>query len=147
MTHFIYEFHQVHLAVHRVCPNWFLSIWYVPCKPCAYLASRLELSLNRLNQAFTWASSPRSTTRCLQNGFLWSIRCQPCTYVAPKLTLSPNRPKQDSIWHTSSRSSIGCIQIEFKAYGTSMQTVHLSCIKISTISKHIEPTFHLSLFT
>jgi hypothetical protein len=29
----------------------------------------------------------------------------------------------------------------------SMQIVHLSCIKISTISKQIEPTFHTSLFT
>ena len=28
----------------------------------------------------------------------------------------------------------------------SMQTVQLSCIKISTISKHTEPSFHLSLF-
>ena len=28
----------------------------------------------------------------------------------------------------------------------SMQTVHLSCIKISTISKQTEPSFHLSLF-
>ena len=32
-----------------------------PCKPCTYLASRLELSPNRQNQDSTWASSPRST--------------------------------------------------------------------------------------
>ena len=29
----------------------------------------------------------------------------------------------------------------------SMQTMHLSCIKISNISKQIKPSFHLSLFT
>jgi N-acyl-D-aspartate/D-glutamate deacylase len=29
----------------------------------------------------------------------------------------------------------------------SMQTVHLSCIKNSTISKQTKPSFHLSLFT
>jgi len=29
----------------------------------------------------------------------------------------------------------------------SMQTVHLSCIKISTMSKQTRPSFHLSLFT
>jgi hypothetical protein len=29
-----------------VHPNGFLSIWYVPCKPCTYLASRLALSPN-----------------------------------------------------------------------------------------------------
>jgi len=28
-----------------------------------------------------------------------------------------------------------------------MQTMHLSCIKISTISKQTGPSFHLSLFT
>ena len=28
----------------------------------------------------------------------------------------------------------------------SMQTMHLSCIKISSISKQTEPTLHLSLF-
>ena len=29
----------------------------------------------------------------------------------------------------------------------SMQTVHLSCIKIRTISKQTKPRFHMSLFT
>ena len=33
--------------------NGFLSIWYVPSKSCTYLASRLALSPNRLNQAST----------------------------------------------------------------------------------------------
>jgi hypothetical protein len=33
------------------------------------LASRLALSSNRLNRASTWASSPNSTTRCVQNYF------------------------------------------------------------------------------
>jgi hypothetical protein len=31
--------------------------------------SRLALSLNGLNQATTWATSPRSTIRCVQNDF------------------------------------------------------------------------------
>ena len=108
MTHIIKEFHRVH-------PNWFPSIWYVPRKPCTYLASRLALSLNRPNRASTWASSPRSTNRCFQNGFLrlWCIRRKPCTYLAPKLILSLKTPKRDSIWHTSSRSSIEYVQINF----------------------------------
>ena len=111
MTHVIKEFHRVH-------PNWFLSIWYVPCKLCTYLASRLALSANRPNRASTWAPSPRSTNKCVQNGFrLWCIRCKLCTYFALKLTISPNGPKRDSIWHTSSRSSIVWIQIDFQAYG------------------------------
>ena len=54
----------------EVRPNWFLSISYVPCKPCIYLASRLALSPNIQNWAFTWAPWPRSTIGCVQNGFL-----------------------------------------------------------------------------
>ena len=48
----------------------FLSISYVPCKPCIYLGSRLALSPNTPNHAFTWAPWPRSIIGCVQNGFL-----------------------------------------------------------------------------
>ena len=120
MTHVIKELHRVH-------PNWFPSIWYVPCKPCNYLASRLALSPNRWNRASTWDSSPKYQ-QVLLKWFLrlWCIRHKLCTYIAPKLTLSPNRPKWDSIWHTSSRSSIGCVQIDFLTYGT----LHANCATI-----------------
>ena len=82
MTHVIKEFHWVR-------PNWFLSIWYVPCKSCTYLASRLALSPNRSNRASTWASSPKYH-QVLPKWFLrlWCIRRKPCTYLAPKLTVS-----------------------------------------------------------
>jgi hypothetical protein len=60
MAHVTKEFHRVH-------PKWFLSIWYVWHKPCNYLASRLAPSPNGLNQASTWASSPRSTIMGVQN--------------------------------------------------------------------------------
>jgi hypothetical protein len=39
-THVTYEFH-------RVRPKLFMSLWYVQCKPCTFLASRLALSPNR----------------------------------------------------------------------------------------------------
>ena len=58
MTHVIQEFYWV-------LPNIFLSIWYVRCNSCTYLALRLALSPNRLNRA-----SIRSTNKCIQNGFL-----------------------------------------------------------------------------
>ena len=66
------RFHMTHIVeeLYQVRPNWFLSISYIPCKPCIYLASRLATSLNRPNQAFTWAPWPRSTLGCVQNGFL-----------------------------------------------------------------------------
>jgi len=69
-----------------------------------------------------------------------------CTYLALKLTMSTNGLKQNSIWHTSSTSSSGCIKLISKHMVCSLQIMHLSCIKISTISKHIKPSFHLSLF-
>jgi hypothetical protein len=43
-THVTYEFHRVRLKL-------FMSLWYVQCKPCTYLASRLALSPNRPNRA------------------------------------------------------------------------------------------------
>jgi hypothetical protein len=65
------RFHVTHVTLefHRVCPKWFLRLWYVRHKPCTYLASRLALSLNGLNRASTWALSPRSTIGCVQNDF------------------------------------------------------------------------------
>jgi hypothetical protein len=66
---------------------------------------------------------------------LWYIRRKPCTYFASKLALSPKRPKWSSTWALSPRSAIGCVQNNFWAYGTFCETVQLSCIKISTISK------------
>jgi hypothetical protein len=67
---------------------------------------------------------------------LWYVWPKLCTYLASPLTLSPNRPKRDSTWPTPPRRSIQCIQ-----------TMHLSCIKISTISKWTKSSFHLSLVT
>jgi hypothetical protein len=43
-THVTYEFHRVRLKL-------FMSLWYVWCKSCTYLASRVALSLNRPNSA------------------------------------------------------------------------------------------------
>ena len=63
MTHVIKEFHRVH-------PNWFSSIWYVPGKSCTYLASRLALSLNRLKRDSIWYTSSRSSIGCVQIDFI-----------------------------------------------------------------------------
>jgi hypothetical protein len=62
------RFHMTHISkeFHPMRPKWFLCLWYVRCKPCTYLASRLALSPNGLNRASTWASSPRSTIRCVK---------------------------------------------------------------------------------
>jgi hypothetical protein len=44
MTHITYE-------LRRVRPKLFMSLWYVQCKMCTYLASRLALSPNGPNRA------------------------------------------------------------------------------------------------
>jgi hypothetical protein len=62
MTHATLEFH-------RVRPKRFLRLWYVRHKLYTYLASTLALYSNGLNRASTWATSPRSTIRCVQNDF------------------------------------------------------------------------------
>jgi hypothetical protein len=65
------RFHVTRVAYvfHRVRPKRFLSLWYVRCKPCSYIVSKLALSLNGLKGRSTWASSPRSTVGCVQNDF------------------------------------------------------------------------------
>jgi hypothetical protein len=66
---------------------------------------------------------------------LWYVWRKPGTYLAPTLTLSPNGPKRDSTWPMSPRSSIRFIQNDSQPMVRSVQTLDLSCIKISTNSK------------
>jgi hypothetical protein len=64
------RFHMTYVTfLYRVCPKQFLSLWYVQLKLCTYLASRLALSPNGPKLASTWASSPMSTIRSIQNSF------------------------------------------------------------------------------
>jgi hypothetical protein len=47
------RFHTMHVTFefHRVRPKLFMSLWFVPCKPCTYLASMLALYPNGPNRA------------------------------------------------------------------------------------------------
>ena len=130
-----------------VRPNGFLSIWYVPCKPCTYLASRLALSPNRSNRPSTWASSPRIIIGCFHNGF--RAYGALCANHAPILHLNCLQTDWSEIPYDTHDLGVlsGASKLISKNMVRSMQTVHLSFIKISTISKQTEPSFHLSLFT
>jgi hypothetical protein len=99
------RFHMTHVTLefHRVRSKWFLRLWYIWHKPCNYLASGLAISLNGLNWASSWASSP---------------------------------------WRSS-----GVSKNISDAVVSSAQTVHLSCVKISTIFERTESSFHLRLGT
>jgi hypothetical protein len=59
----------INLEYQQVRPEWLLSLCYFWCKPCTYRESRLTLAANGPKWASTWASSPRSTIRCIQNDF------------------------------------------------------------------------------
>jgi hypothetical protein len=60
---------HVTLGLHLVHRKWFSDSWYVWCKPCIFLASRLALSPNGLKWASTWAPSPSGTIECVHNNF------------------------------------------------------------------------------
>jgi hypothetical protein len=112
------RFYMTHVTLEHcpVRPKRFLRLWDNLRKLCTYLVLNLTLSPNGPKRVSIWASSRRSTIRCIQNNF-----CAYGTYGAnhaPKLTLSPKGSKGDSTWPTSPRSSIGCVQNYFWGYGT-----------------------------
>ena len=130
-------------------PKWFRSLWYVRRKPCTYLASRLALSLNRPNRASTWVSSPWSTIGCVQNNF-WAYG----TFAANRAPiLQPYKRCLQTNWNEIPHDPrhlgvpLGASKMILEPIVRSAQTVHLSCVKISTISKLTESSFHLSLVT
>jgi hypothetical protein len=128
--------HMTHvtLVFCRVCPKRFLSLWYVRHKLCTNLMSRLALSPNRpsfhlsLFTEYHWVRGKWFLSQ-------WYVWHKLCTYLTPTLTLSSKRKKWDSTWPTSPRNSIGCVQNDFEPMICSTQSVHLSCVKISNISK------------
>jgi hypothetical protein len=122
---------------------------YDRCKPCTYLALRLELYPNRSKWASTWASSPRSVIGCVQNDF--------CAYVmfgtnrAPILHWHYHCLRMDwnKIPHDQCRTfdAYGTFETIFEPMARSTQTMHLSCVKISTIPKRTKARIHFSLVT
>jgi hypothetical protein len=140
------RFHMAHVTkeFHQVCPKWLLSLWYVRRKPCTYLASKLALSQNGLNRASTWASSHRSTFECAQNDF-WAYG----TFGANRAPIFrqgtdwielPLEPRHLGV-------PLGASKMISKPMVCLAQSMQLSCVKISTISKWNETSIHLSLVT
>jgi hypothetical protein len=143
------RFHMTNVTeeIHRVCPKWFLSLWYVRRKPCTYLMSRLALCPNWPERASTWASSPRSTIGCVQNDFYAMFSAN----RAPILQWHYQCLQMDWNEIPHDQCDIGDLSGASKMISDPMlhstQTVHLSCVKISTISKQTKTSIHLSLIT
>jgi hypothetical protein len=133
--------------IHRVRPKWFLSLLYIQRKLCTCLASRLALCLYRPKWASTWSTSSKSTIECVQNDF-----CAYGTFGANRapilhwhyhhLQMDWNEIPHDQC-HIGDPSGVS--KIISDPMLRSAQTVHLSCVKVSTISKQTKTSIHLSL--
>jgi hypothetical protein len=135
------RYHMTHdtLEFHRVRPKWFLSLWYIRRKPCTYLVSRFAVSPNELNQASTSASSPRRTIRCIQNDFSAygklganraPILCQGLQYLQTNWIKHPLEPRHQGV-------PSGASKMISEPVVRSTQTLHLSYVKIGTISNKL----------
>jgi hypothetical protein len=140
-------FHLSHITMEYlwVHPKWFLSLWYIWCKPCTYFAPTLTLSPYTLKRDSTWPKSPSSYIRWVQNDF-WAYATFDANH-APILHHDyhclqtewnelPLEPHHLGVLSDASK-------IISKPVVHSTQNVHQSCVKISTISKRIESSFHL----
>jgi hypothetical protein len=138
-----------HLGVPLGASKWFPSLWYDRRKPSNYLVSRLALSSNGPKRASTCASWPRSTIGCAQNDFwaysTFGAKCAPILHRHKHCF----QMDQNEIPHVSSHLGVpsGASKTISEPMVRWAQTVHLSCDKISTISKQTEVSIHQSLIT
>jgi hypothetical protein len=106
-THVTYEFH-------RVRPKLFMSLWYVQCKPCTYLASWVALSSNGPNRAPPdphHLGVPSGASEMIYEPMVLLMQTEHLSCTDAK-----SISKRDSTWPTWPRSSIGCLQYYFWAY-------------------------------
>jgi hypothetical protein len=136
-THVTSEFH-------RVCQKWFPSLWYIQSKPCSNLASWLALCPNGLKRASTWASSPRSTIGPFQNDF-WAYGMFGANR-APILHQQQHCLKMDQNEIRHDPRHLGVLLVASKMISKplecSVQTMHWSCVKVSTIPKRTKTSFY-----
>jgi hypothetical protein len=111
-------------------------------EPVVRSAQTVHLSCiisNELTQASTWASSPRSTIGCVQNDF-WAYGMFG-TNRAPILHRHQQylQMDQNEILHDPCHLGVpsGASKTISKPLVCSVQTTHLSCVKISTISNEM----------
>jgi hypothetical protein len=80
---------------------------------------------------------------------LWYVLCKPCTYLALTLTLTLSPTVRNEVLHDPHNLGVpsGASKMISKPMVCLGQTVHLSCVKISAISKPIEMRFHISFVT
>jgi hypothetical protein len=149
-----------------VCQKRFANLLRVQRKPCTYLVSRLALSPKRPNWASIWPTSPRSSIIYLKRFWsLWYVRHLPETisihnfraYCAFDVYRASNL-RVDSHYLQTDKNGLpfdprhlggpsGVPKTIFEPIGRLVETVHLSCVEIYTISKWIETSFYLTHIT
>jgi hypothetical protein len=142
MAHVSYEFH-------RVRPKLFMSLWYVQCKPCTYLLSRLALSPNGPNRAPPdphHLGVPSGTSKMTYEPMVRLTQTEDLSFTDANTISKTDR---NEIPHDSRQLGVPSSASNTISVPTvrSTQTVHQFCIKTSTISKSNKPSFHLSLVT
>jgi hypothetical protein len=97
----------------------------------------------------TWPPSPRSTNGCVQND-LWACSTFSANY-APILHRDQQRLQMDRNEIPHDPRHLGVPSGASKTISEPMvrltRTMHLSCVKINTISKWTKTSFQLSLIT
>jgi hypothetical protein len=106
----------INYEYHRVRPKWFLSLWYVWCKPCTDPDTVSKRTETRFHMAHVTKKFHRVRPKWFLS--LWYIWRKPSTYLVSRLAPSPNKLNRASTWASSPRSTIGCVQNIFWAYGT-----------------------------
>jgi hypothetical protein len=145
------RFHMTHVTseFYRVRSKWFPSLWYVQRNHAPIAHQDRHYLQNGPNQASTWASSPRSTIRCVQNN-TWAYGMFSAN-SAPILHLYWQCLQTDwnEIAHDPHHLGVpsGASKMTSELMIRSAQTMHLSCVRISNISKRTESSFHLSPVT
>jgi hypothetical protein len=134
---------------HRVRLKSFLSLWYIWCKLCTYLAFTLTLSPNGLKRDSTWPMSPRRSIGCDQQRFpsIWYDQRKLCTSIVSRLALTPNGWNEHPLESHHLGVPSGASKMISKHMVRLAQTVHLSCTETNTIFKQIEMRFHMAHIT
>jgi hypothetical protein len=136
----------VTLKYHRVRPKRLLSLWYVWCKLCPYLALTLTLSPNGPKRDLTLPTSPRGSIRYVQNNF-WAYRIfsanhatilqQDYHYLQMDRNELPLDPRQLRVPLVRPKWFLTLWYVWHK-------TVHLSCSDTDTVMEWTEIRHHMS---
>jgi hypothetical protein len=144
------RFHTTHVSYefHRVRPKLLMNLWYVPCKPCTYLASRVALSPNGPNRAPPDARHldvPSGASKTIYEPMVHLTQTEHLSYTDAN-TVS-NRSKR--VPHDPCHLGVPSVATNTisEPIGLLIQTMHQSCFKSTTTSKWTEPSFHLRLVT